>query len=156
MIVAGIDITRKYHIEEILAMYHRGLLKPIALNGYGVRADADGMVGFVPWNETSMFRQETGTQVQANISGELSQMSEAVERDHPIVRTSPQAKQARVAKRLKGLPETVVQEVAGELWKQGTPVTGELVQAVASTFLEKAEKTNNEADSHRVTRLHKT
>lgn len=159
MIVAGIDIERKYHIEEIISMYNRGLLKPIALVGYGVRADSDGMVGFVPWTETAMFRQEHGVKVREDITPDLEQMREEVERDHPIVRTTPQAKQARVAKRIASNPvlaESAVASVLEESWRRGQAVTGTDIQAAAAKLLTRAEQDNKEADSHRITRAHKT
>ncbi len=164
-VIAGIDIDRKYHTEEIIEMYHKGLLKPIALQGYVVRADSDSMIGFVPWHESTLARAEAGKAVTVDFAGEAEQMREDVERENPIVRTSPQEKQARVAMRILGevhrsgnigLSDEQVSEIAGEFWKQGETVTGETVRAVAAHFLSKAEQTNKEADSHRVTRQHKT
>jgi hypothetical protein len=164
-VIAGIDIDRKYPAEEIISMYHKGLLKPIALEGYVVRADADMMIGFVPWHESTLARAEAGRAVNVDFTEEAEQMREDVERTHPIVRTSPQEKQARVAMRILGevhrsgsigLSDEQVSEIAGEFWKEGDTVSGETIRAVAAHFLSKAEQSNKEADGHRVTRQHKT
>ena len=57
-IIDGIDIERSYTTEEIIDMYHKGRLKPIALVGYCTRANDDGTIGFIPFWESTLFRSE--------------------------------------------------------------------------------------------------
>lgn len=157
-IVAGVDISRKYHFTEIMAMYHKGLLQPIALEGYLVRADVlDGMISFVPWHESSAARAEAGR--PASAAFDVEAMREDVEREHPIVRRTPQQRKDAIAKRLAAAPhfsEAVVSEVLTESWKKGEPVTGDQIEAVAAVLMQRAENENRAADAKRVTRKHMT
>lgn len=163
MIVAGVDISRTYSVEEIMSMYHKGLLKPIALKGYVTRADANGQIGFVPWHESTLARSEAGK--KAAVTFDVDEMREGVEAEHPITRRTPQERVAAVALRIlaevkrsggHGLTPQEVNQIVGETWAVGDPVTGEQVRALAAHFLGVGEKTNKEADSHRVTRAHAT
>ena len=165
MIINGIDISRRYTLDEIFEMNGKGLLKPISLQGYVVRADAEGMIGFVPWHQSTLARQEAGKPVTQNWDADLAKMREDVERENPMVRTSPHAKVARMITRLlgdaqrtgtiAGLSDEQIRTITGEYWKTGeTQVTEAMVRKVAAHFMQNAERQNRAADAKRVTRAH--
>lgn len=164
-IIGGIDIDRKYTFDEIMEMQKKDRLKPISLQGYVVRADADGMIGFVPWHQSTLARQEAGKPVTQGWDADLAKMREDVERENPMVRTSPQAKVARMIARLMegakstgtiaGFSDEQIRTITGEYWKTGeTEVTEAMVRKVASHLMQTAEKQNRAADSKRTTRAH--
>lgn len=163
-IVAGIDIDRVFTGEEIIDLYHKGKLKPIALEGYCTRADADGTIRFIPWYESTRFRYENDSRVSVTPDGDA--MREEVERENPIIRRTPQQRVAAMAMRIMGevqrsgnaggLSAEQVRSIVGESFREGEPITGSDVEALAAHFLGKAEKHNREADSKRVTRAHPT
>ena len=61
-IVAGIDVSRTWSGDEILALHARGKLRDITLEGYCTRAEADEsgkvVLRFVPFYESTWFREE--------------------------------------------------------------------------------------------------
>lgn len=160
MIVAGVDISRKYSIEEVQAMYESGRYRGIVLEGWIVRADADGMIGFVPWYESTLSRMEEGkTQTYASDGDFTEEMRQDVEREHPIVRRTPQQRKDAMASRLSKaqyVPDAIRTRVQEESFKRGTPLTGTDIEAAAAYLLNQAQNANREADSHRVTRAHPT
>ena len=165
-VVAGVDLDRKYSIHEIMDMYYRGYLKPIALEGYVVRTDVvDQTVSFVRWDESTFGRQETGVVAQSDMSADLEAMRQQLEQDHPMRRRTPQERVASMVLRLldeakkhgtiPGLSDEEIREITGMYWQTGqTQVTEEMVRRVVSHYLHQAQKSNREADSHRVTRDH--
>ena len=163
-IIGGIDITKRYPIAEIMEMHAQGKLRNIGGSGYIVRADADGMVGFVPWTESTLFRMNTD-QPQLYQSPDFTEaMRQDVETEHPMRRRTPQERvasmlvrmmgHARETNTVPGLTEKQISTITGESWKEGDPLPAESVRAVAAHFLGIAEKQNKEADSHRTTRSH--
>ena len=165
-LVDGIDIERDYRIEEIMDMYYKGLLRRVAVHGYVVQADAEGWVRFIPWWEKASLRMETGTTRVTDITPEMDQLAHDVEEQHPMRRTSPQEKVARLALRIMaeakrnggtvpGLTDDQVHEITGEAWKTGeNHITMEAVRRIAAHFLGVGEETNREADRHLASRAH--
>lgn len=161
-IVGGVDIDRKYPIEEILKMHAEGKLKPIAVDGYVVRADADGMVGFVPWTESTLFRMERGKTLVHQSDDFAEAMRQDVEREHPIVRRTPQERVAALMVRLMGtaaevggipgLTEAQINAITRMSWREGDPLPATAVQAVAAHFLGIAQNQNREEDRKKTTR----
>lgn len=156
MIVNGIDITKKYSIQEVTEMYMSGKYRDVVLHGYVARADNTGLIGFAPVAQSSLARSEAGKLIHRDWDAEA--MRQDVEREHPIVRTSPLAKTERMQRRIQasGITEEVGRAVLGAAWKAGHALTAEDAKAVAAHFLGLGENTNKEADSHRITRAHKT
>ena len=164
IIIDGIDITRKYAIAEIMDMHAKGKLRPVGVAGYIVRADADGMVGFVPWTESTLYRAERDKLLVHESSDFAEVMRRDVEAEHPMVRRTPQQRVAAMLVRLMGtaqrtgtvpgLTQEQISTITGAAWKEGDPLPADSVKAVAAHFLGIAEKQNREADSHRVTRKH--
>lgn len=62
----------------------------------------------------------------------------------PVVKRSRMARVDSMIERLQTLPpallEAKLQEIAGEFWKQGMPVTGEALRAVAAKYLNQVER----------------
>ena len=56
MFIDGIDISRKYTIEEILDMHAKGRLRPVSAQGYIVRADLDRTEGIGHASESTRLR----------------------------------------------------------------------------------------------------
>jgi hypothetical protein len=146
-------------------MHRKGQLRAITLNGYVTRVDIlDDTISFVPFWESSKFRDEQGTMKMTEFGVENKRKE--LEAEHPITRSTPQEKVARLALRLmteakrtgriSGLSNAEHASILGESWKEGTPLTGEDVQKLSQWFMQRAEVDNKEADAHRVTQLHKT
>jgi hypothetical protein len=146
-------------------MHRKGQLRAITLNGYVTRVDIlDDTISFVPFWESSKFRDEQGTMKMTEFGVENKRKE--LEQEHPITRSTPQEKVARLALRLmteakrtgriSGLSNSEHAAILGESWKEGTPLTGDDVQKLSQWFMSRAEIDNREADAHRVTKLHKT
>jgi hypothetical protein len=171
-VIAGVDIDRSYSIEEMLDMYERGYLKAILAHGGLVpRANGDGTIQFAAWDQTYLGNLEkTGaTRFYAQDNGNWVEDARAeVEKDHPIVRRTPQERVTAMALRLlaqarasdgviPGLTEEEIRKIVGYAWTQGvTEITMDDMRKVAAKLMGVAEVDNREADSHRVTRLHPT
>ena len=164
-IIGGIDVNRTYTPEDIFEMSRDDRLRNVVLEGYCTRVDDDG-IRFVPWYESTHFRDEQGTP-QTHVSHDfVPYMKDKLEREHPIIRRTPQERTAAMALRIlgevkrsgrvTGLSDEELKTIVGESFKAGEPVTGSDIQAVAARLLGTAEKHNREADSHRVTRQHMT
>jgi hypothetical protein len=170
VIVAGVDIDRLYHKDEIVAMYKSGKLRDVTLQGYVSQANADGMCGFIPWykSERVLARLAGVPEGKAvyEISGDIvGDMRQSVEEEHPIVRRTPQQRvaammghflaEAQKHGTIPGLSDEKIREITGEYWKTGvTTVTQDMVRKVAAHYLGLGEKQNREADRKRSTRLH--
>jgi hypothetical protein len=91
-----------------------------------------------------------------------------VERDHPIVRRTPQTRVTSLALRLMaqakvsdgmvpGMTQEEIRSIVGYAWTQGvTEITMEDMRKIAAKLMGVAQVDNREADSHRVTRVHPT
>ena len=164
VVVDGIDITRKYPIDEILKMHAAGRLRPVGVAGYIVRADANGMVGFVPWTESTLYRMEQDKTLVHASDDFVDTMRDDIEREYPMVRRTPQERVAAMMVRLMGtaaktgnvpgLTAEQVTAITGKAWREGEPLSAMAVQAVAAHFLGVAQTQNREADRKRVTRQH--
>lgn len=164
-LVDGIDIDQKYPIEQILKWYHAGRLKKIQLVGYIVRADADGLVGFVPWTESTLFRSQNEGLSQYGLGTLAEDMRKDVERENPMVRRTAQQKKASMVRRLletcqrygtvPGMTDEQISAMIGERWQTGVSVvTAQMLERVSAHYLGVGETMNKEADSKRVTRAH--
>lgn len=165
IIIDGIDISRKYTIEEIMSLYYRGRLRPVAVEGYIVRADADGMVGFVKAEESTLFRMERGKTLVHQSDDFVDAMAKDVEENHPMRRRGGQEKRYSLVKRLlrdaqtfgtiPGLTDAQVSAMIGEKWVTGvSQVTQEMLDRVSIHYLGQGENANKAADAKRITRKH--
>jgi hypothetical protein len=163
--IDGIDIQRKFTSEEIFDLHRRGKLRSITLEGYVTRVDVlDDTISFVPFWESTKFRDEQGTMVLDEFG--LEEKRKELEEEHPISRSTPQEKVARFAMRLlaeakrtgriTGLSDDQHAAILGESWKSGTPLTGTDIEKLSQWFMSRAEVDNKEADSHRITSQHRT
>jgi hypothetical protein len=163
--IDGIDIAQKFTSEQIFDMHRKGQLRAITLNGYVTRVDIlDDTISFVPFWESSKFRDEQGTMKMTEFGVENKRKE--LEHDHPITRSTPQEKVARLAMRLlaeakrsgrvTGLSDDEHAAILGESWRSGSPLTGSDIEKLSQWFMQRAEVDNREADRHRVTQLHKT
>ena len=164
-IIGGVDIERVYTSEEIIDMYHAGKLKPIAVEGYVVQANEDGTIKFIPFWESTLWRQEQGTPIQATSPISVDERRAQLEQAHPILRRTPQERVASMAIRIMaeakrsgvtGLTDAQKKAILGESWIEGEPLSGEDIQRLSAWFMGRAEVDNREADSKRVTRAHMT
>ncbi len=164
-IVAGVDINGSYTPEDIVDMFRTGRLRKLTDAGYCTQGREDGTLTFVPYWESLAFRTETGS-AKTYVSDNFTEvMRQDVETEHPIVRSSPQEKVARLALRVMGevkrtgrvtgLSDEELAAIVGESWKVGQPLTGEDLQKLAQWFMGRAEVDNTESESHRVTREHR-
>jgi hypothetical protein len=169
-IVAGIDIDRVYHKEEIIEMYKSGKLKDVTLVGYVSQANDDGTCQFVPWYKSERVLAKLqgvpfGKAVYTSEQDVFGDMRKNVEEQHPIVRRTPEQRVAAMMGRMladaqrtgtiPGLSDEKIREITGEYWKTGvSTVTQDMVRKVAAHYLGLGEATNKEADRHRSTRAH--
>ena len=148
-------------------MHRRGKLRGITLQGYCTRVDGDtGTIRFVPWHESTHFRMDQGKPVRAIADGFGDAMLADINANHPIVRRTPQERVGAMMLRLlasakgtgtiPGIPPEAITRIVGNAWREGQPLTEEVVRAVAAHYLGIAEVDNKEADSHRVARAHMT
>jgi len=131
---------------------------PRMRRGYVARADADGKVGFVPWQKAST----SGPVGQSRLKPERSAPREFDFTPPPIVKRTPQARVESLTQRLlqqvedsirvygePRLPEEVLREIQVEYWKAGTPekfnYNIENLKVIARKFLEEAEMKNKYA-----------
>lgn len=171
--IAGVNVDQSYSVDEMLDMYERGYLRAIlAHGGYVPRANGDGTISFAPWAETYLGNLEkTGmTRMYAQKDGGdwVEDARAQVEKDHPIVRRTPQTRVTSMALRLMaqaqrsggmipGMTQAEIRSIVGYAWTQGvTEITMDDMRKVAAKLMGVAEVDNREADSHRVTRLHPT
>jgi hypothetical protein len=166
IIISGVDVTGSFTAEDIMAMFHRGTLRDITDRGYCSQGTENGMLQFVPYEESLAFRTDTGRS-QTYVSEDFTEaMRQEVERENPILRSTPQEKVARFALRIMaevkrtgrvtGMSNEEMRSIVGESWKEGQPLTGEDIQKLSQWFMGRAEVDNKEADSHRVTSEHMT
>jgi len=161
--VAGYDIDRDYKGEEIIRMYQTGALRGISLEGYVTQVE-NGTVRFIPWQQSYHFRDQTKTLKTATFDG--TKMLEEVEHDHPITRRTPQERTTAMVMRmmptiqatgtLPGYTTEQIRAIVGDYWKEGEPVTEDMVRKLCAYLLQQAQHTNREADSHRSARAHMT
>lgn len=166
MIVGGIDLSKRYHIDDIFKMRRDGRLQNIALAGYVVRSEDNGMISFVPWHQSTFAaRKAAGGDRQYDITADAEKMREDVEREFPMVRRTPQQRVASMVVRMMaeakrngtiaGLTDAQIRTITGEAWLTGeSQVTEAMVRKVVAHFLGVAEVDNREADSKRTTRAH--
>lgn len=165
VVVDGIDITRRYSIQEILDMHARGRLRPIGLQGWIVRADADGTVGFVPATESTLFRAERGQTMVHQSDDFVDHMRQEIEHEYPMVRRAAQEKRVSLVQRLlktarvygtiPGLTDEQVSAMIGERWTTGVSVvTQQMLDRVSAHLLGQGERSNRESDRKRITRHH--
>jgi hypothetical protein len=174
--VAGISTSRGYTPEEIVDMHGSGRLRKVAEAGYvGQGSIETGLVHFVPFSQSTFFRSDPVDLQEGKATtltnpliavheDTLEDRRKKLEEEHPMFRTTPQQKVARMMLRLMsevkrtgtitGMSDADISAVVGEAWKQGEPLTAEAVQRVAAHLLGVGERTNKEADSKRVTRQH--
>lgn len=164
-IIGGVDIEKTYQSDEIISMYHAGKLKPIAVEGYVVQANEDGTIKFIPFWESTLWRQEQGTPIQATSPITVDERREQLEEAHPILRRTPQERVASMAIRIMaeakrsgvtGLTEEQKKTILGESWIEGEPLSGEDIQRLSQWFMGRAQVDNRDADSKRITRAHMT
>ena len=157
ILIDGVDVCGSFTPEDIVSFFTSGRLRSITDRGYVTQGTEDGTIQFVPWTESLHFRKP-----QTYVSDDFVEvMREEVEREHPILRRTPQERQMAMAMRIAsevertghvpGLTDPQVNAIVGEAWRLGEPISGETIVALATQLLEQAEKQNREADSHRVT-----
>jgi hypothetical protein len=164
-IVAGVDIEQRFTPEEIVEMYKSGRLRQITNLGYCTQGDETGTLGFVPYYESNAFRVDNDVELR-NFRTEFDaeKMRQEIEDENPILRRTPQERAAAMTLRIlaemkkygtvPGIPGEKLQQIIGEHWKVGQPVTEEAASRVAQYYLGMGEVDNKEADRHRVTRAH--
>lgn len=153
-IVAGIDIDRAYSGDEILDIHRSGRLRDVTLQGYCTRVDVDANIRFVPFYESTWFRSDQDTMVVAeqDIAGP---MMADVNANHPIVRRTPQERVASLFLRLMteyqrsgtlpGISSELITQVMQGSWREGEPLTAEVIRAVAAHYLGVGEVDNKKA-----------
>lgn len=166
-IVGGVDIEQTFTPDDIIEMFKNGRLRTISEQGYCTQGGEDGLLRFVPFWESLAFRTEQNMGTRTYASEDFTEvMRQDVEAEHPILRTTPQEKVARMALRIMaevkrtgrvtGLNDNEMATIMGESWRVGEPVTGEAIQKLSEWLMGRAEVDNRDADSHRVTRAHMT
>lgn len=176
-VVGGVDISRTYTVPEITEMYVKGRLGAAAVEGYIVRAEGDGTIGFVKADESTLSQMMYGRKDKRGVThlrgGRVygtdhpvwEEMRQDIEKEHPMVRRSAQEKKLSMVRRLlntaqqfgtiPGLTDEQISTMIGEKWTTGVSVvTADMLDRVAARLLGQGEASNKEADSHRVTRAH--
>lgn len=166
LVIDGVDVTQSFTAEDILDMFSKGRLRSITDRGYCTQGTEDGTLQFVPYWESLAFRTKHNTEKTYISHDFVDAMREEVEREHPILRRTPQERKMAMAMRIAGeyhrtgtipgMTDPEVQELVGEAWGSGEPMTGEAIVELAKKLIEQAEVDNREADSHRITRSHMT
>ena len=157
MIVPG----KKYTRDEIMLMRQDPDLAKVAMKGYHLRLDDDGMFSFVPYKETYSGAHERGKQRVFRPKDNTVPLFDppgTPRRRTPVERVdSLMLKLIGDVQRLgqvPGVEDKRITEIVGEAWRSGrSEVSGEMVRRVAQHFLEKAEKENEAAQNKRVTRV---
>ena len=151
-IIGGIDVSRSYTGPEVIEMNASGRLRDVTLEGYCSRVDADGSIRFIPFYESTRFRMEEG-QAKTQVSYDFADsMLDDVKSNHPIIRRTPQERVASMFLRLMtaykqtgtlmGIPPELIKRVAGNAWREGEPLTAEVIRAVAAHYLGVGEVDN--------------
>lgn len=154
-LVAGVDVDRVWTGDEILELHNQGRLRDVTLKGYCTRADADGTIRFVPFYESTWFRMDEGIPV-VDTSDLPAQMMADVNANHPIVRRTPQERVASMFLRLMteykrtgtlpGVPTELIKQIMGAAWREGEPLTAEVIRAVAAHYLGIGEVDNKKGN----------
>lgn len=162
LVIDGVDISKSFTPEDIVDLFNRGKLRSITDRGYCTQGTEDGTLRFVPYWESLAFRTENHTEKDYVSDTFVEQMRQDVEREHPILRRTPQERKMAMAMRIAGeykrsghipgMTDPEVQELVGNAWSAGEPMTGEAIVELAKKLIEQGEKDNREADAHRVTR----
>lgn len=162
-IIAGVNIHRGYTPEEVFELHDKGLLRPITLEGYATRVD-EGKIWFVPWTESTAFRAEHGKLMQHDISPIFDKMAKDLEEEHPMFRRTPQERTTSMVMRLMatvkqtgglpGISDADIKALVGNSWKDGSPITEDVVRALVAKLLNVAQNQNRAADAKRSTRAH--
>jgi len=153
-IVAGINVDRVWTGDEILDLHAKGKLRDVALQGYCTRADADGTLRFVPFYESTWFRSDEQKMVTQSVDIGTA-MKADLDANHPIIRRTPQDRVASMFLRLlttykqtgslAGVPTEVIKKIAGNAWREGQPLTDEVIRGVAAHYLGIGEVDNKAA-----------
>ena len=153
-IVAGIDVSRPYTGDEVLEMHSRGKLRDVTLEGYCTRVENDGTIRFIPYYESTWFRTEQDRTDHA-VPDFRQAMLDDLNANHPIIRRTPQERVASMMLRLMtaykqtgtlpGVPPDLIKRIVGSAWREGEPLTDEVVRAVAAHYLGIGEVDNKQA-----------
>jgi hypothetical protein len=155
-IIGGIDVDRTYTGDEVLEMNNKGHLRNVTLKGYCTRVEHDGTIKFVPYWDSTWFRQEQDKAVSVDVDI-ATPMLEDLKENHPIIRRTPQERVASMMLRLMGeyrrtgslpgIPTDLIKKIVGNSWREGMPLTEEVVRAVAAHYLGLGEQ-ENKRESH--------
>ena len=119
--------------------------------GYVTISSADGTVRQVPYTEALTAYYKPGSiRVETDTIGAVPIRQQTFQIDVPFdkkphVRRAPSARLDSMAKRLidewkrGALTEATLKEIAGEYWKNGTPVSADELRRVAARLLSEAE-----------------
>ncbi len=172
MIVDGLDTTKSYSADEVLAMKDDGRLRNVTMKGWFFRFDlaknAMTMVHVTDPTANRMAPGSTGGRRRRGfvVADPLPNMKEAVEREHPIVKRTPQERLAAMtSKMMQGergqdgaarmlidmlsghgggnmdaMTEDQVKQITGVSWKEGDPIDADVVRRVAARYLGQAER----------------
>ena len=154
-IIGGIDVDRTYTGDEVLEMARTPHLRNVTLEGYCTRVEHDGTIRFVPFYESTWFREEQGTPIEQSRDLGAEMMAD-VNANHPIIRRTPQERVASMFLRLMteykrsgtlpGVDPALIKRVAGSAWIEGMPLTDEVIRSVAAHYLGVAEVDNKKGN----------
>jgi len=148
----GSASDKRQQLEELLKRMERD---PLIKRGYVARADADGKVGFVPWQKATT----KGKAGKSELKPVSSETHEFAFTPPPILKRTPQQRVESLTLRLMQqveesirvygeprLPEDVLREIQVEYWKAGIPekfdYSIENLKVIARKFLQEAELKN--------------
>jgi RNase P/RNase MRP subunit p29 len=108
-----------------------------------------GILGTVnQWTKEEGVKVVPSSQSLFDMEAKEKRLREDIEVEHtfevpPIEKRTPQQRLESMTKRLLENPqqhEAILQEIAGEYWKAGAPVTVDALRAVAAHFLNRADQ----------------
>lgn len=169
MIVDGLDTSRIYTADEVVAMREDGRLRGVTLKGWFFRWDIDksGMKMVHVTDPTANRLGEPGGGRRVyTVPDPTDDMRAAVNADSPIVKRTPQERLASMTTKLMqgetgqegaakmlldmlagrnagsmaGLTDEQVKAITGKSWKAGDPIDADTVRNVAARYLGEAER----------------
>lgn len=161
-----------YTIQELSEMVDKRTADALKLKGWVLQSDIlMGKVRLIPWNHAASDntdpREKQWDTVKKDGPVEIRTRRKfgpapVFDKPAPLVRRTPAARSKSLAARmmlevqkagvLPGQNDPRIEQIVGESWKEGEPVTGEMVTTLAAKMLQQAENVKQRADYKRVTR----
>jgi hypothetical protein len=154
-----LEINKWYPIQEFQNLVDKQKADQLLMRGYVLQSDImSGWVRVVPWHQASgakepdIKKRDPGSSESPVQIVRQRMFQTTMDKPTPLQKRTPgqrvnslaakMMKEVQASGILPGQNDPRVREIVGASFKEGTPVTGDMVQELATRMLERAEKQN--------------